>query len=138
MARGYLLILLAAVLWGSLGPVARYAFSQGVDPLEVAFWRCVIPFAPFCVQALRQGSLRVDPGDRPALLGFGLICVVAFYSVYQLAIHNGGAALASVLMYTAPAWVAIMAWSILGERMTPAKLAAVAATLAGVAHPMLI
>ncbi|WP_461211240.1 DMT family transporter [Desulfocurvus sp. DL9XJH121] len=133
MARGYLLILLAAVLWGSLGPVARYAFSQGVTPLEVAFWRCTIPFVPFCVQALRRGPLRVEPGDRAAMLGFAMVCVVAFYSVYQLAIHSGGAALASVLMYTAPAWVALLAWAILGEAMTPAKLGAVAMTLAGVA-----
>lgn len=132
-ARGYLLILLAAIMWGSLGPVARHAFAQGVEPLEVAFWRCVLPFFPFCIQALRRGSVRVDPGDRLALAGFGLICVAAFYAVYQLAIRNGGAALASVLMYTAPAWVALMAWMFLGERMTPVKLAAVAATLAGVA-----
>ncbi|MBU1002884.1 MAG: EamA family transporter [Proteobacteria bacterium] len=132
-ARGYLFVLLAAIMWGSLGPVARYAFSQGIDPLEVAFWRCIIPFFPFCFQALRQGNVRIDPADRPMVAGFGLFCIAAFYGAYQLAIEAGGAALASVLMYTAPAWVALMAWGFLGERMTAAKLAAVAATLAGVA-----
>jgi DME family drug/metabolite transporter len=132
--RGYCCVLLAAALWGSLGPVAKYAFSQGVQPLEVAFWRCVIPFAPFAFQALRGGySLRVEPGDRLAMGGFGLICIAAFYGVYQLAINEGGAALASVLMYTAPAWVALAAWGMLGEGMSAAKLGAVAATLAGVA-----
>lgn len=133
-SKGYLYILLAAVMWGSVGPVARYAFSQGVDPLEVAFWRCAIPFVPFAFQALRsRRGLRIDPGDRMAVGGFALVCVAAFFSVYQIAIQSGGAALASVLMYTAPAWVAIMAWGILGERMTKAKIAAVTATLAGVA-----
>ncbi len=133
-ARGYLFVLLAAVLWGSLGPVAKYAFSQGVAPLEVAFWRCVIPFVPFAFQAWRRGGpLGVARGDRLLMAGFAVVCIASFYGVYQLAIQSGGAALASVLMYTAPAWVALLAWWFVGEGMTPLKLAAVAATLAGVA-----
>jgi drug/metabolite transporter, DME family len=44
----------------------------------------------------------------------------------------GGAALASVLLYTAPAWVAVMGVVWLRERMSPLKLLAVALTLAGV------
>nr|WP_167942584.1 EamA family transporter [Desulfobaculum xiamenense] len=132
-SKGYLYVLTAAVLWGITGPLAKYAFSLGIEPLEVAFWRCVIPFFPFAFQALRSRRLAIARSDRPAVLAFGLVCVAAFYGVYQLAIRAGGAAMASVLMYTAPAWVAIMAWLLLGERMTPAKIAAVVATLAGVA-----
>ncbi|MFK4763213.1 DMT family transporter [Desulfobaculum sp. SPO524] len=132
-AKGYLYVIIAATLWGITGPLAKYAFSYGVQPLEIAFWRCAIPFVPFAFQALRGRSLRIDRGDRLAVLSFGLICVAAFYGVYQLAIEAGGAAMACVLMYTAPAWVAIMAWLVLGETMTPAKVAAVAATLVGVA-----
>jgi len=71
--------------------------------------------------------------DRLAMAGFGVICIASFYGVYQMAINEGGAALASVLMYTAPAWVALLAWWFLGEGMSPLKLAAVVATLAGVA-----
>ncbi|WP_462327020.1 DMT family transporter [Desulfobaculum sp.] len=132
-AKGYLYVIIAATLWGITGPLAKYAFSYGVQPLEIAFWRCAIPFVPFAFQALRGRSLRIDRGDRMAVLSFGLICVAAFYGVYQLAIEAGGAAMACVLMYTAPAWVAIMAWLVLGETMTPAKVAAVVATLVGVA-----
>jgi drug/metabolite transporter (DMT)-like permease len=44
-----------------------------------------------------------------------------------------GAALASVLLYTAPAWVAVLACLMLGETMGPHKLAALVMTLAGVA-----
>lgn len=134
--RGYLYVLLAAACWGVTGPFARLAFSQGIAPLEVAFWRCVLGFAPFALQALLhpdRSGLRLAPRDRGPMLAFALVCVAGFYGVYQLAIQAGGAALACVLMYTAPAFVALMAWLLLGERMTPAKLAAVAATLAGVA-----
>lgn len=134
--KGYLYVLLAAVCWGVTGPFAKLAFSQGVAPLEVAFWRCALGFVPFTIQALLhpdRAGLRLAPRDRGPMLAFALICVAGFYGVYQLAIQAGGAALASVLMYTAPAFVALLAWMALGERMTWAKLAAVAATLAGVA-----
>ncbi|MEW5773856.1 MAG: EamA family transporter [Thermodesulfobacteriota bacterium] len=134
--RGYFFVLLAAVCWGITGPFAKLAFSQGVQPLEVAFWRCALGFAPFTLQALLhpdRAGLRLAPRDRGPMLAFALLCVAGFYGVYQLAIAAGGAALACVLMYTAPAFVALMAWLVLGESMTPAKLAAVAATLAGVA-----
>lgn len=131
--RGYLLVLAAASLWGSVGPIARYAFSQGIEPLEIAFWRCVIPFVPFAWQALRGDSVAISPRDIPMVGAFGILCVATFYGVYQLAIQAGGAALACVLMYTAPAWVAVMAWLFLKERMTKAKISAVLLTLAGVA-----
>lgn len=132
-AKGYIYVIIAAALWGITGPLAKYAFSFGVEPLEIAFWRCIIPFVPFAFQAIRGGNLRIDKGDRLPVFSFGLICVAAFYGLYQLAIQAGGAAMACVLMYTAPAWVAIMAALFLGEKMTPAKVAAVIATLAGVA-----
>ena len=136
MLRGYILVLMAAVCWGVTGPFSKLAFSQGVQPMEIAFWRCVIPFAPFGLLALRRGGLRglrLEPRDRPYMLAFGLLCVATFYGVYQMAIREGGAALACVLMYTAPAWVALMAWALLGEAMSRFKVAAVLATLAGAA-----
>lgn len=67
------------------------------------------------------------------MLLFGLVGVSLFYSAYQFAVEAGGAALASVLLYTAPAWVAVMGVAFLGERLTGFKTAAVALTLLGVA-----
>lgn len=52
---------------------------------------------------------------------------------YQLAIQSGGAALAAVLLYTAPAIVALLAWLFLREPMDAFKLGAAALTLLGVA-----
>lgn len=129
----------AAVCWGLLGPVARVALRDGVAPLEIAFWRAVLGGVLFATHAV---VMRIrDPGN-PArvvrgrnlgvVLGFGLVGVSLFYSAYQLAIERGGAALASVLLYTAPAWVAAIGVTWLGERMTRAKAVAIGLTLAGV------
>jgi drug/metabolite transporter (DMT)-like permease len=71
--------------------------------------------------------------DIPLLLLFALTGVTMFYGSFQLSVQSGGAALAAVLLYTAPAWVAVMARIFFMEPLTPTKLGAVALTIAGVA-----
>lgn len=133
---GYSFILLAALCWGLLGPVARGALAAGVTPLEIAFWRAVIGGGCFVGHALwlraRRGATPMRRQHLPLMVLFGLIGVSLFYSAYQFAVQAGGAALASVLLYTAPAWVALIGRAALGERMTAFKTAAVALTLLGV------
>lgn len=129
---GYLYMLVAAVLWGLLGPVARVAFQAGVSPLEVAFWRASLGGLLFAGHAVLRRDLTIARRDVPAVAGFGVVGVSFFYLAYQLAIETGGAALASVLLYTAPAWVALIGVLLLNERMTVVKLAAVALTLLGI------
>jgi DME family drug/metabolite transporter len=131
--RGYLLIVFAAVLWGIIGPVARRAFAEGVSPMEVAFWRAVLAWIFFGIHALLQRRIRFKTNDLPFMLIFAATGVTLFYSSYQLAVQKGGAALSAVLLYTAPAWVAVMSRMFFKERMNPAKMAALAATLTGVA-----
>jgi drug/metabolite transporter, DME family len=49
------------------------------------------------------------------------------------AVVTAGVAVASVLLYTAPAWVALIAWRFLGEKLGRLHLVALALTLAGAA-----
>ena len=130
---GYAFVLLAAVLWGVIGPVSRVALRDGVLPLEIAFWRALIAGGCYAAHALALGRTRVERRDLPAVVAFGVVGVAAFFGAYQIAVQTGGAALASVLLYTAPAWVAVFSALFLRERMTDRKLAAVALAMAGVA-----
>ncbi len=130
---GYLYVLLAAMLWGLIGPIARYTFTLGISPLEVGFWRCVFAFIPFAIQAFMQGGVGIDKKSFPQLIFFGLICIALFYAALPLAIEAGGVPLAVVLLYTAPAWVIFLAWMLLKEKLTLKKVMAVGITLTGVA-----
>ena len=130
---GYLLVALAALLWGVLGPVARVAFEAGVEPAELAFWRATLAGALFALHAAVRGRLQVAGRDVPGLVLFALLGVTVFYWSYLRSVEIGGAALAAVLLYTAPAWVALAAALWLGERLTGRTLAALVLTLAGVA-----
>jgi DME family drug/metabolite transporter len=129
---GYFYVVCAGVLWGVLGPVSRVALQEGLAPLEVAFWRAAIAAVLFGVHAGLRRRVRVAPRDLPAVVGFGLVGVAFLYVAYFMAVREGGAALASVLLYTAPVWVAVIAALFFHERMGGRKAAALALAMAGV------
>lgn len=130
---GVLFILIAATLWGGLGPVAKIAFAEGMTPLAVAFWRALLGWAFFVVHAGLRRTVAVAPRDVPRIAVFAVVSVAGFYGSYQLAVQYGGAARAAVLLYTAPAWVAVLAALFLGERLTLPTVGSVCLAIAGVA-----
>ena len=133
-ARGYLLVFVAAVLWGLIGFFSRTILDAGLGALEIAFWRAVLAGGAFAVHALVARRARVRSlGDFGALAAFALVGVTVFYASLNLAIDAGGVSLAFVLLYTAPAFVAVLAWPLLGERLTRRKAMLVAVAVAGVA-----
>ena len=130
--KGFLYIICAGVLWGFVGPLSKVAFQEGVSPLEVAFWRAFLAWILFGLHAVAAKEVRVEPRHIPRIVVFGLTGIAFFYGSYQLAIEKGGAALASVLLYTAPAWVVVISRLFLKEAMTLLKVAALALTMFGV------
>jgi DME family drug/metabolite transporter len=130
---GYAYIVGAALLWATIGPAARFALRAGIEPLEISFWRAAIAGSLFALHATARGRLAVARKDLPAVGGFAVLGVTVFYWAYFRAVEMGGAALAAILLYTAPAWVALAAALWLGERLTVRKTLAVLLTLAGIA-----
>lgn len=130
--RGFFYVLAAALMWGVIGIFAKEVLAEGVDALEIAFWRAALAWVMFLVHAAVKRQLAVTRHDLPLLFSFGIVCVTLFYGSYQLAIRDVGMALSAVLLYTAPAWVAFLSWLVLKEQMTPTKTACVLMTIAGV------
>jgi drug/metabolite transporter, DME family len=130
--RGYAFIVAAAVLWGMIGPFSRLAFQEGIAPMEVAFWRALLAWALFGGHAIIRREVRLYPKDIPVILVFGVCGVSLFYFFYQMAVKQGGAALAAVLLYTAPAWVIVLSRVFLKEAITPIKITAMVLTLIGI------
>jgi DME family drug/metabolite transporter len=130
--RGYAFIVAAAVLWGMIGPFSRLAFQEGIAPMEVAFWRALLAWVLFGGHAMIRHEVSLDRKDIPYILVFGVCGVSLFYFVYQMAVKQGGAAQAAVLLYTAPAWVIVLSRIFLKESITPTKISAVVLTLIGI------
>lgn len=132
MVIGYFFIVIAAIFWGLIGIFSSLAFSQGIEPMEVAFWRALLAWICFAIQAFIQKDIRVDIKDTPLLIVFSFFGISLFYISYQYAVKTGGAALASVLLYTAPAWVVVFSFFIYKEKLTRIKITAVILVIAGV------
>ena len=128
-----LAIVAAAVLWGMLGVLGARALALGVAPLEIALVRAIGGGALFAAHAVVTRARFPRGRDLATTIGFGLIGVSVFYGAYLAAVAAGGASVASVLLYTAPAFVAVAAGPLLGERLGRREAAAVAVTVAGVA-----
>jgi drug/metabolite transporter, DME family len=129
---GYLFVAIAAVLWGLLGPVTKIALREGMGAVEVAFWRALVGAGIFAVHAVAIRKVRLERRDLPAVAAFGVVGVAGLMACYSRAVETGGAALAAILLYTAPLWVALLSALFLGERMTRRKLLALAVATLGV------
>ena len=114
------MVVAAAALWGSLGIFGRLAFEHGATPLEVGSVRAALAFVGVLpLVALRPRSLRVARAHLPLLIGYGAIGVGFFYYAYLLTVERLPLAVAAALLYTAPAFVVAIAWSM---RWEPVRL----------------
>ena len=103
----------AAFQWALLGPVARVAFAEGIAPLTVAFWRATVAALLFAAHASVTRAHALRRQDRlPAML-LGVVAVAGLYVSYFESVQRGGAALAAILLYSAPVWVALGAHFVL-------------------------
>lgn len=133
-ARGYALVLLAATLWGAMGVFYKVLIERyQMTPLAVATLRSLLGGVILCafLVILRRRLLRVQARDLPLLIAYGVIGVAGFFVAYAYAVALTGVAVAAVLLYTAPAWVGLIAWRWLGESMHARVVVALLMTLAG-------
>jgi drug/metabolite transporter (DMT)-like permease len=121
------------VLWGTIGLAARPILASGMTALDAATWRAAGSFVLLLAYALvaDRRALRVARRDLWLFGAYGAISVAGFMTVYFVAIQLTTVATAAVLLYTAPAWVVVMARVFFGEPITPMKGLAVAVAFVG-------
>ena len=129
---GYIFAALAALLWAFLGPLGRICMADGLSPQETAFWRAIFGAFFFWLHAVPRGLVRVPPRIALTFIAFGCVGIGALFGAYFLAVEKAGAALAAILLYTAPAWVALLSRLFFHEAFTGPKLLALALALIGV------
>ena len=129
---GVWLVVAAAFQWALLGPVARVAFAEGVAPLTVAFWRATVAALLFATHAAFTRAHALRYTDRLPAMALGVVAVAGLYVSYFESVQRGGAALAAILLYSAPVWVALGAHFVLHERVSRLEAGALLLTLGGV------
>ncbi len=134
--KGYLFVALAASLWGSLGIFFRILHDNfGLSALSVAFLRASIAAVVLLVAIAITGRelLRIPLRAIAFFVAFGFCGVAAFYLFYTQAVIETNVTTAVVLLYTAPAFVSLIAWRAWKEPLTTRKLFAIALAFIGCA-----
>lgn len=131
---GFLLALAAGTLWGTTGPLSTALYSEGSQVTDVGFWRVLVAVIGFAIYGLvaYRSLFRLDRTATLYVLVVGGFLVAVFEVAFQFAIAGVGVASAVALLYTAPVIVAILARPLLGEVLTPARLAMALVVMAGV------
>ncbi|MDP9865741.1 MULTISPECIES: DMT family transporter [Streptosporangium] len=130
--RGLLYVSIAATAWGTGGAAGALLHQAGgLGPVSVSFWR----FASGAVMLLLAS--RLFGLGRPGGLGRTVVtgaAMAVYQTAYFAAIAASGLAVATVITIGAtPVLVAAGARVLLGERLGPAGLGAVATALTGLA-----
>ncbi|MBN1321329.1 MAG: EamA family transporter [Thermoleophilia bacterium] len=124
----FVALALLALIWGYNWVVMKVAVRD-CDPFTFAALRNFLgAMALFGVALLRGGSLRPKAFWWTALYG---VLQTSLSGLAVWAVYMGSAGRTSVLTYTMPFWLLILAWPLLGERIRDLQWAAVALALAG-------
>ena len=132
---GYLMVLVAATLFGVNGSVAKVALSSGISSLRLTEARC----AGACVGLMLIGlvrspsTLRIRRHEVLRLAVFGVCGVALVQLFYFLAIHRLAIGIALLIQYLGPLLVAIYARTFGHERVRRRIWAALALSLTGLA-----
>jgi len=133
--RAVISVLAGATLLGSLGSWGRMVFRFEPDPMLVVTWRATIGAAGLALilRLVRPELLRIRPRDVPFFALYGFLGVTLNFWFYFSAFKFTTLAVAITLLYTYPAFVALLSTVFLGERLTRGKFGAIALTLIGTA-----
>ncbi len=133
LSRGYAICLVGTVLWSTTAIFIRYLTETFHLPsLVLAFWRDVFFVITLLAGLLifNRSRLRDGWGHKRFLLLYGLVLAV-FNATWTVSVSLNGAAVATVLAYSSPAFTAILGWRLFHERMTPFKIFVISLSMAG-------
>ncbi|ABD87936.1 DMT family transporter [Rhodopseudomonas palustris] len=133
---GLLFLAITSVGWGLNWPVMKLILSEW-PPLSARGLTGVVGAALLAVLALARGhSLAVPRAMWPRLLLSAFLNVTVWMTLMGLALLWLPASEAAVIAYTMPVWAALLAWLMLGERMSWTRMAALLMAFAGIAALM--
>ncbi len=126
-------ILIAGILWGSMGLFVRKLNALGLVSMEIVGLRVAVTAAAMFLFLLifDRKLLKLHWKDIWCFLGTGILSIVFFNFCYFKAIMLTSLSVAAVLLYTAPAMVMVFSYFLFGEKFTKRKLISLFMTFAG-------
>jgi len=133
-SRGFIIALVATVLWSTTGPFISYlSKTYSLPSLVLAFWRDLFVSFGMVVGLLIFSSARfsLDRSHWRFMIFYGLTLAV-FNSMWTFSVQFNGAAVATVMAFSSPAMTAILSRVVLKERFSAIKVISILLSLAGI------
>jgi drug/metabolite transporter (DMT)-like permease len=134
-ATGYLLYLVAALLFALNGVVAKTLLLGGMEASRLSQLRATIAFLILLgfVALTRRSALRLRRAEIPLLVTYGVLGIALTQFLYFAAIERLPIGVALLIEFTAPLMIAVWFRFGLGHPTKPAVWGALVAALVGLA-----
>lgn len=132
-SRGYLIALIATVLWSTTGPFISYlGKTYALPSLVLAFWRDLFVAFGMVVGLLifSRARFQLDRSHWKFMIFYGLTLAV-FNSMWTFSVQYNGAAVATVLAFSSPAMTAILSRIVYKETIGWVKIISIGLSLMG-------
>ena len=132
---GYLLIVVASIIWGTMGVLGTLAFGYGIDPATLIALRLLISSTTILVPItlFERKLFRIHKRDLLQLLLLGIFGTALQRVTYFYAVELTTVTTAAILFYTYPIFVTIYSSLFLKEKVTFSTAFAIILTFSGVA-----
>lgn len=129
----YLYVICGAVLWGLISLFSNILAEYGLSPKNIVVIRSFgAAFLLIVIFAFKDINLfKIEIKDIKYFVGTGIVSFVLFNWCLFTAMNECSAAIAVVLLYTAPVFVTVMSVILFKEKMTNIKAAALVVTVIG-------
>ena len=133
--KGYLMVLAAGSLWGTIGFFVTFLSEMGMSAGPVAFFRVLSASIMLALILLVKGKgidlFRVSRRGLVSCMLVGFISQALYNVCYMNTIEQGGMATAAVFLYTSPVYVALISRIAFHEPLTRNKILAIIINIAG-------
>lgn len=126
-------VILAGILWGSMGFWRRTMDVMGFSTFSVIFVRCGLAAVAFFLTILftDRSRFRVALKDFWIFIGTGIVSLLFFTLCYFQAMQMMSLSTAAILLYTSPVFVILISMPCFGEKITLKKTIAMVMALGG-------
>ncbi|HHS96984.1 MAG TPA: EamA/RhaT family transporter [Chloroflexi bacterium] len=135
LTRGYLFALAGTAFWSSTGVLIRYlSTAHALPSLVLAFWRDLFAATTlalgFLILGRRRALWSTCRRHLSFLVAYGFV-LATFNALWTASVALNGAAVGTVLAYSAPAFTALAGRRLFGERVGPLKIIALILSITG-------
>lgn len=134
MKREIFFIILAAVLWGSIGIFTKFLIEENIFPLQTVFFRLflgLLILIPILAIFRKLPKLRVHKEDLKLFIVFGLV-IALFQGLTLLSVMFTTVSRAFLLINIHPIFIIFLAWLCFKEKINLIKILSVILGISGV------